>query len=71
MTTNADLRMLVSRTGDAQQMLEQATNQLEEAERLDIELSELFTALRFAGNDEVASNTADVSVNAAIGQLKA
>ncbi|HHA2423627.1 DUF3320 domain-containing protein [Stenotrophomonas maltophilia] len=71
MTTNADLRMLASRTVDAQQMLEQATNQLEEAERLDIELSELFTTLRFAGNDEVASNTADVSVNAAIGQLKA
>ncbi|MFZ4214514.1 DUF4011 domain-containing protein [Pantoea endophytica] len=43
MTTNADLRMLASRTVDAQQMLEQATNQLEEAERLDIELSELFT----------------------------
>ncbi|WP_223495536.1 DUF3320 domain-containing protein [Stenotrophomonas indicatrix] len=71
MTTNTDLRVLASRTADPQQKLEQATNQLEEAERLGIKLSELFTALRFAGNEEVAPDPAEVSVNAAMVQLKA
>lgn len=71
MITNADLRMLASRTADPQQKLDQATQQLERSGRLGGKLSELFATLRFAGNDEVASDPAEVFVDAAIRQLRA
>src|SRR5690606_15067309 len=71
MSANADLRMLASRTADPQQKLDQAAQQLERSLRLGGKLSELFTTLRFIGNDEVESDPAEVSVDAAIRQLRA
>lgn len=71
MITNASLRMLASRTTDPLRKLDQATQQLERGERLGGKLSELFATLRFAGNEEVAAEPSDVSVDGATRQLRA
>lgn len=71
MISNSDLRMLASRTVDPQVKLDHAIEQRARGRNLGVKLSELFSALRFAGNEEVEADADVVSVDAVVHQLQA